>query len=95
VFVGRWKLVNDNGVTGSYLTVNNMFGALRDHVPNAPGKWEIIGKEARFTWEDGFRDIMRLEDDGKISNFGLGKPGTWDVKPIFQLQSVRIPAKKK
>jgi hypothetical protein len=49
--------------------------------------------EARFTWEDGYRDIMRLEDDGKISFFGLGKPTSWDAKPIFQLRAVRIPAK--
>jgi hypothetical protein len=90
-FVGRWKLVNDKGVTSSYLTVTSSFDAKRDHAPNAPGKWEVVGNEARFTWEDGFRDILRLEDNGNITMLGLGKmPSSWDGLPVFQLKAIRV-----
>jgi hypothetical protein len=89
-FVGRWKLVNDKGVVGSYLTVTSSFSARRDHVPDFPGRWEVVGKEARFTWDDGYRDIMRLEG-GKMTFLGLGKESkSWDSSPIFRLQAVRI-----
>jgi TolA-binding protein len=89
-FVGRWKLVNDKGVPSSYLTVTSDFTALRDHARNYPGRWEVVGNEARFTWEDGYRDIMRLEN-GEITFFGLGKVGTaWGSRPNFRLRAVRI-----
>jgi hypothetical protein len=87
-FVGRWKLVNDKGEASSYLTVTDS-GAKRDHAPDSPGTWEVVGNEARFTWEDGFRDIMRLEH-GKITFLILGKATSWDSKPNFRLLAVRI-----
>jgi hypothetical protein len=93
-FVGRWKLVNEKGdVWSFYVTVTSSFGAKRDHDP-APGRWEIVGKEARITWDDGYRDIMRL-GDGKITYLGLGKAQSWDAEPTFQLQAVRIPIAEK
>jgi hypothetical protein len=89
-FLGRWQLVDEKGVASSFLTVTRS-GARRDHAPDSPGKWEVVGKEARFTWEDGFRDILRLED-GKVTFLSLGKESNWDSKPKFQLRAVRIDA---
>jgi hypothetical protein len=90
-FVGRWKLVDDKGVPSSYLTVTRDFKAMRDHARDYPGTWEVVGNEARFTWEDGFRDIMRREN-GEIKYLGLGKIGTaWDSAPNFRLRAVRMP----
>jgi hypothetical protein len=93
VFVGRWKLVNDKGVVSSFLNVTTT-GAMRDHAPDYPGKWEVVGNEARFTWDDGFRDVLRFEG-GKMTMMGLGKVGdNWDSPPEFHLQAIRIgPAK--
>lgn len=93
-FVGRWQLVNDKGVVSSYLTITSSFSAKRDHAPNSPGQWEIVGKEARITWEDGYRDIFRLED-GNRTFLGLGKATSWDSPAIFRLQAVRIPTAQK
>jgi predicted Zn finger-like uncharacterized protein len=93
-FVGRWKLVNDKGVVSSYLTVTPT-GAKRDHAPDHPGTWEVVGKEARLTWSDGFRDILRMEDGGKMTFLGLGRVTgaqtiRWDGPPTLRLQAVRI-----
>jgi hypothetical protein len=86
-FVGRWKLVNDKGVVSSYLTVTKTV-AKRDHALGSPGdKWEVVGKEARFTWGDGFRDVMRLEPGG-LFFYGLGKATSWDGAAEFRLKAL-------
>jgi hypothetical protein len=92
-FVGRWKIVNDKGVVAMYVTVSSSFTAKRDHAPDSPGKWEVVGADARIAWEDGFRDVMRLED-GKIALLVLGKASSWDVQAMHRLQAVRIADKK-
>jgi hypothetical protein len=89
-FVGRWKLVDDKGVPSSYLTVTRDFKAMRDHARDYPGTWEVVGNEARFTWEDGIRDIMRSEN-GKMTYLGLGKTTAWDSPPNFRCRVIRIP----
>jgi hypothetical protein len=90
LFMGRWSLVNDKGVVSSSLTLTK-FGAKRDHAPNYPGTWVVVGREARITWEDGFRDILRLEDSGSLTMLGLGKAARrWDSMPILRLQAIRV-----
>jgi hypothetical protein len=101
-FVGRWKLVDEKGRASSFLTLTDEFTAKRDHVPNDAGRWEVIGEEARITYEDGWLSIMRLVHGGVIvtayspvTNKGL----SWDKmpdKPTSQIAAVRetdAPAK--
>jgi hypothetical protein len=88
-FVGRWKLVDENGTVSSYLTVTRDFRAKRDHAPDSPGTWVVVDKEARFTWEDGIRDVMRSEN-GRMTYLGLGKATVWDSPPNFRCRVVRI-----
>jgi hypothetical protein len=89
-FIGHWKLVNNKGIVSSYLTVAES-GAKRHHAPNSPGTWEVVGNEARFTWDDGFWDILRLEADGRITFLSLGeKAKRWDARPKFRLEANRI-----
>jgi hypothetical protein len=89
-FVGRWKLVDRNGVPSSYATISDSLIATKDHAPDATGRIEIVGNDARITWTDGFRDIWRLEG-GAITVYGLGRqaPG-WDAPALFQLNAVRM-----
>ncbi len=84
-FIGRWELVNDKGAVEMYLTVTKS-GAKKKHAPKSPGTWVVVGKEARFIWEDGSRDIMRLEDDGSMTLLQLGKNARrWDARPKSRL----------
>jgi len=70
-------------------------GALRDHAPNFPGTWEVVGNEVRLKWEDGFRDVLRLGSDGKMTWYALDKVGTreetdWASSPRFILHALRL-----
>jgi hypothetical protein len=88
-FVGRWKLVLDNGVVAAYVNLTPSFTAKRDHAPTDPGRWQAVGKEARITWSGGYRDIMRLEG-GKIMYLELREAKSWDGPVFKRLQAVRI-----
>ncbi len=90
-FLGRWKFVNEKGVVSSYMTITKT-GALRDHAPNFPGTWKIVGNEMRLTWKDGFQNILRLGSDGKMTYYGMKKGDTdWQSSPNFILHGQRIP----
>jgi hypothetical protein len=87
-------MVNDKGDVEMYLTMTES-GAKKDHAPNSPGRWEIVGNDARITWEDGFRDILRLEADGTMSFLQLGKnKRPWDASPKSVLNAKRIEPPK-
>ena len=90
LFLGSWKLVNDRGIASSYLTVTES-GAEREHAPHSPGTWKVVDREMRFKWEDGFRDILRLGDNGTMTFLSLGNMASrWDGPPIFSLQAIRM-----
>jgi hypothetical protein len=61
------------------MTLNEDFSARKSHVPNARGKWEFVNGEARVTWSDGWRDILRR--DGKRYRKLAFKPGTTFASP--------------
>jgi hypothetical protein len=45
----------------------------------------------RITWEDAFRDVLRIEDNGSMSFLQLGKnKRRWDAPPKSRLQAVRV-----
>lgn len=79
-FAGRWKIVNDKGAVGSYFTLDDSFTAKKSNVPDATGKWEVVGSEARITWSDGWKDILRPEKD-RIAKIAFGPGTSWDDKP--------------
>lgn len=57
-FVGKWKV--GLGVAGQtfYITLEKDGKASKSHgSPN--GKWMVFGDEARITWDDGWRDVIR------------------------------------
>jgi len=56
------------------MTLNEDLTAKKSHVPSATGKWEYVSGEARVTWSDGWRDILRRE--GKKYRKIAFRPGT-------------------
>jgi hypothetical protein len=79
-FVGRWRIVDEKGVTSCYFTLTGSFEAKKSHAPDVTAKWEVVGVEARITWSDGWRDILRPEK-GRILKFAFGPGSSWDDKP--------------
>jgi hypothetical protein len=44
------------------------------------GKWEIVGNEARITWNTGWKDILRPQQDG-VLNLAFGPGASWSDPP--------------
>jgi hypothetical protein len=87
-FVGRWRLVNDKGVAAAYFTLTPSRRAKKDHVPDATATWEIVGNDGRITWSDGWRDVLRAQEDETIVI--TFRPGTsWDDPPHNTLRAIR------
>lgn len=77
-FVGRWRIVDDKGVTACYFTLTGDFAAKKSHAPDVTAKWEVVGTEARITWSDGWKDILRPEK-GRVLKIAFG-PGAIRVR---------------
>jgi len=69
--VGSWNIGEPDPPGGRpfVMTLNADRTARKSHVPGATGKWETVDGEARVTWSDGWRDIIRREgvDFSKIA----------------------------
>jgi ribosomal protein S25 len=92
--MGRWELVNAKGAVEMRLDVTES-GAKKDHAPDSPGTCEIAGPEMRITWEDAFRDILRIEDNGTMSFLQFGKnKRRWDARHKRRLNAKRIEPPK-
>ena len=78
--MGRWKIVNDKGEVGCYFTLDQSLTAKKSHVPDATAKWELVGKDVRITWSDGWKDVLRPAK-GRIAKIAFGPGTSWDDKP--------------
>jgi hypothetical protein len=80
-FIGSWRMVNENtGTTTFTMTLDEAGQARKSHVPEATGKWEVIGEEARITWNDGWRDILRPDTVG-MRKFAYPPGSKWPGTP--------------
>jgi hypothetical protein len=88
-FVGKWKLLNDEGQAG-ILTLTAS-GALLEGFPKNPGKLVgIVGQEElRIVWANGVQDILR-QDKGQFILLSLGQDASWDSPPLSRLRAIRI-----
>jgi hypothetical protein len=78
-FVGRWQMVAVPTSSAFVMTLESSFGCQRSD--GARGTWEIVGNEARMTWADGWKDILRLQPDGSALKTAFA-PGTdWTGEP--------------
>jgi hypothetical protein len=87
-FVGRWRIIGDAGRVASVFTLTDSFTATKSHDRRATGKWEVVGNEARITWSDGWKDILRVEKDG-VTKIAFGPKATWTDTPTNTQQAVR------
>jgi hypothetical protein len=62
--LGRWKIINDKGVIAAYFTLSDDFQASKAHAPKVAGKWQVVGKDVKITWSDGFIDVIRPTGKG-------------------------------
>ncbi len=64
-FIGRWAIgqPKGGGKPNFVMTLNADFTARKSHVPGATGKWQLVDGEARVTWSDGWRDMIRRDDE--------------------------------
>jgi hypothetical protein len=79
-FVGRWRIVASNGAVACYFTLTDKLEARKSHTPETTGKWEVVGNEARITWSDGWRDILRPQK-GSVLKIAFSPGTSWDDPP--------------
>ena len=61
-FLGRWRVGTGNGETLFITLTPN--GEARRSNGNTHGTWTTANGEARITWDDGWRDVIRRAGNG-------------------------------
>ena len=56
-FLGRWKV--GDGAGGTFYITLKPDGKAEKTLGSRDGTWTIVGGEARVSWQDGWRDIIR------------------------------------
>ena len=56
-FLGRWKVGDGMGGT-FYITLKRDGQAMKTY-GRTRGTWVVVGEEARITWDDGWKDVIR------------------------------------
>jgi len=57
-FAGKWK-VGIGGAPGSFYITLSSDGTATKSIGSEHGKWEVVDGEARISWDDGWRDVIR------------------------------------
>lgn len=58
-FLGKWT-VGEGGGTGDNFTINlKRNGIAEKSIGSNHGTWMVVDGEARITWDDGWRDVIR------------------------------------
>jgi len=61
-FVGKWKV--GDGLGGSFFITLQRNGEANKTTGGPHGTWAMVDGEARITWDDGWRDVIRKAGDG-------------------------------
>ena len=61
-FVGRWEVGTGVGSMTFYITLDRDGQATKSQ-GSPHGTWTMHGDEARITWDDGWRDVIRKAGD--------------------------------
>lgn len=92
-FVGRWRIINNEGKTASYFTLTPSLTATKSHAPSQKGTWEVYHGEARIVWSGGWRDILRPQNEFVLKiAFQPGR--NWDDSPTNIERAVKVQQKK-
>jgi hypothetical protein len=73
-FLGKWKVGMGGGGEGHFLITLKADGQATKTVGSSHGTWTVVDGEARITWDDGWRDVIRRAGTGheKVAH----EPGT-------------------
>ena len=73
-FLGKWKVGMGGGAGGYFFITLKADGEATKTVGSSHGKWSVVDGEARITWDDGWRDVIRRAGNGheKVAH----EPGT-------------------
>jgi hypothetical protein len=90
-FIGRWCVLSPNGTASSYFNLTET-EAMRDHVPKAPGKWEVVGDEVHITYQDDWLCVVRPQQGGyRITSYAPGaKWGQLPATPTGEWKGEQI-----
>jgi hypothetical protein len=58
-FLGRWTVGEGSGMNNNFTITLKRNGAAEKSIGSTHGTWMIIDGEARITWDDGWRDVIR------------------------------------
>src|SRR5437867_1666572 len=61
-FVGKWEFGTGNGSETFFVTLDRD-GRAHKSIGSPRGTWTVVDGEARITWDDGWRDIIRKVGD--------------------------------
>lgn len=76
LFTGQWK-VGMGGVPGTFYITLASDGTATKSVGSEHGKWEVVGGEARISWDDGWHDVIRRAGKGyEKAAYAPGRPLT-------------------
>ncbi|MDZ4684521.1 MAG: hypothetical protein SH850_05480 [Planctomycetaceae bacterium] len=87
-FIGRWRIIDEKGATAFYLTITKSLQAQKSHAPTATGKCELIGDEARITWSDKWRDLLRPHNSS-VQKVAFSPTTSWDDPPANVQRAVK------
>jgi HJR/Mrr/RecB family endonuclease len=91
-FVGRWRILAE-GTEREFVIILSASGeAIRfQNNAHALGKWEVVGTEARITWDDRkWKDILRPVES-KVRKLAFSEGKSWNDQPSNEQWAERIP----
>lgn len=71
-FVGKWEFGQGQGLANFFVTLN-ADGEASKTIGASHGTWTVVDGEARISWDDGWRDVIRVVG-GKHEKFAY-EPG--------------------
>jgi len=57
-FIGKWEVGEGNGASTFFITLD-ADGEARKSIGASHGTWTLVDGEARISWDDGWRDVIR------------------------------------
>ena len=56
---GKWKVGTGGGMGGTFYITLATDGTASRSMGSERGTWEMVGSEARISWDDGWHDVIR------------------------------------
>lgn len=84
-FVGKWKV--GDGAGGTFQITLRRDGTARKSMGSSRGTWTVVNGEARITWDDGWRDVIRRNGNGfQKAAYAPGKSLSGDPSNVAEAQ---------